>query len=240
MSGQRRAKGFEARLGYQFTNRALLKRALTHASVRTSAKKGGDHDNERLEFLGDRVLGLSIAELLIETYPGASEGELARIFNHLVRGETCADVARSIALGEQLILSESEAGSGGRDQVTILADACEAVLAAVFMDAGFEAARRVVRSHWTKRLDTLPVEPVDAKSALQEWAQGQGFELPKYKELSRQGPDHAPHFTTEVRVGGRKAPTARTAQGTGASKRAAEQSAATALLIQEGVWKGGA
>ena len=99
------------------------------------------------------------------------------------------------------------------------------------------AARRVVRLHWSKRLETLPIEPVDAKSALQEWAQGQGFDLPKYKELSREGPDHAPHFTTEVRVGGRKAPLARTAQGEGASKRSAEQSAATALLIKEGVWK---
>ena len=239
MSTQRRPKGFEARLGYQFTDRALLKRALTHSSVRTAAKKSGDHDNERLEFLGDRVLGLSIAELLTETYPGANEGELARIFNHLVRGETCAEVARTLALGEQLILSESEAGSGGREKVTILADACEAVLAAVFLEAGFDAARKVVRLHWSKRLATLPDEPADAKSALQEWAQGQGFDLPKYKELSRDGPDHAPHFTTEVRVGGRKAPLARTAQGTGASKRAAEQSAATALLMKEGVWKSG-
>ena len=239
VSTQRRPKGFEARLGYQFTDRALLKRALTHSSVRTAAKKSGDHDNERLEFLGDRVLGLSIAELLTETYPGANEGELARIFNHLVRGETCAEVARTLALGEQLILSESEAGSGGREKVTILADACEAVLAAVFLEAGFDAARKVVRLHWSKRLATLPDEPADAKSALQEWAQGQGFDLPKYKELSRDGPDHAPHFTTEVRVGGRKAPLARTAQGTGASKRAAEQSAATALLMKEGVWKRG-
>jgi ribonuclease III len=237
VSTQRRPKGFEVRLGYQFTDRALLKRALTHSSWRTAAKKTGDHDNERLEFLGDRVLGLSIAELLTETFPGATEGDLARIFNHLVRGETCAEVARTIALGEQLLLSDSEAGSGGRDKVTILADACEAVLAAVFLEGGFEAARRVVRLHWSKRLETLPVEPVDAKSALQEWAQGQGFDLPKYKELSREGPDHAPHFTTEVRVGGRKAPLARTAQGDGASKRSAEQSAATALLIKEGVWK---
>ena len=235
----RRVKGFEARLGYQFTDRTLLKRALTHASVRTASKRGGDHDNERLEFLGDRVLGLSIAELLTETFKDATEGDLARIFNHMVRGETCADVARAIGLGEQMILSDSEAGSGGREKITILADACEAVLAAVFLEGGFDAARRVVRLHWSKRLDTLPVEPADAKSALQEWAQGQGFDLPKYKELSREGPDHAPHFTTEVRVGGRKAPTARVANGTGASKRAAEQSAATALLIKEGVWKSG-
>jgi ribonuclease III len=233
----RRAKGFEARLGHQFADRTLFKRALTHASVRTASKRSGDSDNERLEFLGDRVLGLSIAELLSETYTNASEGELARIFNHLVRGETCADVARSIGLGEQLILSESEASSGGREKVTILADACEAVLAAIFLEAGFDAARRIVRLHWTKRLSMLPEEPVDAKSALQEWAQGQGLDLPKYKELNRQGPDHAPQFTTEVRVGGRKAPLSRFATGNGTSKRSAEQSAATALLVKEGVWK---
>jgi ribonuclease III len=237
VSAPRRVKGFEARLGYQFTDRVLLKRALTHASVRSSAKRGGDHDNERLEFLGDRVLGLSIAELITEKFTTASEGELARIFNHLVRGETCADVARTIGLGEQLILSDSEAGSGGREKVTILADACEAVLGAVFLEGGFDAARQVVRLHWTGRLKTLPEEPVDAKSALQEWAQGQGLDLPKYKELSRYGPDHAPQFTTEVRVGGRKAPLARVATGNGTSKRSAEQSAATALLIKEGVWK---
>ncbi len=233
----RRAKGFEARLGYQFTDRVLFKRALTHASVRTAAKRGGDHDNERLEFLGDRVLGLAVAELITETFTAASEGELARIFNHLVRGETCADVARSMGLGEQLILSDSEAGSGGREKVTILADACEAVLGAIFLEGGFDAARRIVRLHWTGRLQTLPEEPADPKSALQEWAQGQGLDLPKYKELSRAGPDHAPQFTTEVRVGGRKAPLARVAIGNGTSKRAAEQSAATALLIKEGVWK---
>jgi ribonuclease III len=237
VKSQRRSRGFEAKLGYQFTDRTLLKRALTHSSVRTGGKKGGDTDNERLEFLGDRVLGLAIAEMLTELDPGASEGEMARAFNHLVRGETCAEVARSLALGEQLVLSDSEAQSGGRQKVTILADACEAVLAAVFLEGGFSAARQVVRLHWTSRLAALPDEPSDAKSALQEWAQGQGLDLPKYKELSREGPDHAPLFTTEVRVGGRKSPTARTAQGTGSSKRVAEQAAATALLVKEGVWK---
>ena len=237
MTNARRAKGFEARLGYQFSDRTLLKRALTHASVRTTSKRASEQDNERLEFLGDRVLGLSIAELISEAFAKANEGELARIFNHLVRGETCADVARAIGLGEQLILSDSEASSGGREKVTILADACEAVLAAIFLEGGFDAARRIVRLHWAKRLETLPIEAADAKSALQEWAQGQGLDLPKYKELNREGPDHAPHFTTEVRVGGRKAPLARVATGIGSSKRAAEQSAATALLLKEGVWK---
>ena len=190
-------------------------------------------DNERLEFLGDRVLGLAVAELLNETFPAADEGELARRYNSLVRGGTCADVARAWNLGAYLKLSDSESENGGRDKDTILADACEAVLAAVFLDAGFEGARAVVRRHWAARLNTQLKEPyADAKSALQEWAQGQGLALPSYTEVSREGPDHAPLFTTEVRVDAK-----RFARGTGASKRIAEQAAAAKLLNSAGVWK---
>ena len=190
-------------------------------------------DNERLEFLGDRVLGLAVAELLNETFPAADEGELARRYNSLVRGGTCADVARAWDLGAYLMLSDSESENGGRDKDTILADACEAVLAAVFLDAGFEGARAVVRRHWAARLNTQLKEPyADAKSALQEWAQGQGLALPSYTEVSREGPDHAPLFTTEVRVDAK-----RFARGTGASKRIAEQAAAAKLLNSAGVWK---
>ena len=190
-------------------------------------------DNERLEFLGDRVLGLAVAELLNETFPAADEGELARRYNSLVRGGTCADVARAWDLGAYLKLSDSESENGGRDKDTILADACEAVLAAVFLDAGFEGARAVVRRHWAARLNTQLKEPyADAKSALQEWAQGQGLALPSYTEVSREGPDHAPLFTTEVRVDAK-----RFARGTGASKRIAEQAAAAKLLNSAGVWK---
>ena len=227
----RKLRDLEARIGYIFKDRMLFKRALTHASVRQASSKR--RDNERLEFLGDRVLGLAIAELLSEVYPTASEGELARIFNRLVRGGTCAEVARELELGPSLVLSESEAGSGGRDKETILADACEALLGAIFVEAGYDKAREVVRLLWSPKLDGGgPVATADAKSALQEWAQGQGLELPSYIEVAREGPDHAPRFTSEVRIKGRKP-----ARGEGASKRAAEQAAAATLLAREGVWK---
>jgi ribonuclease-3 len=229
----RKFKDLEARLGYHFRSRDLLKKALTHASVRQAP--GKRRDNERLEFLGDRVLGLVIAELLWEVYPSADEGELARLYNRLVRGRTCAAVARELDLGPFLVLSDAEADSGGRGKETILADACEAVLGAIFLEAGYETARDIVRTHWNSRVGTAPADAADAKSLLQEWVQGQGLELPAYVEVDRQGPDHAPRFTSEVRIKGRKP-----ARGEGASKRAAEQAAATALLAREGVWKRGA
>jgi ribonuclease-3 len=220
---------FEKALGHKFKSRALLRRALTHASVR-SQRDGGD-DNERLEFLGDRVLALAIAELLVELDPTATEGELARRFNRLVRREACAHVARDLGLGTVLILSTSEADSGGREKDTILADASEALLGAIFIEAGFDVARAAVRRLWMPLVDHSPRTTADPKSALQEWAQGQGLSLPEYTEVSRAGPDHAPRFTAQVRVG-RHAP----AQGEGANKRAAEQAAATALLRAKGVW----
>jgi ribonuclease-3 len=199
----RKPSELEARVGYRFKDRALLKKALTHASVRQASAKR--RDNERLEFLGDRVLGLAIAELLSEAYPAASEGEL------------------------------SEAGSGGRAKETILADACEALLGAIFIEAGYDKAREIVRAHWSGRLEASLIDAADAKSALQEWAQGQGLDLPDYVEIAREGPDHAPHFTSEVRIKGKKP-----ARGEGANKRAAEQAAATALLAREGLWGRGA
>lgn len=232
MARARNIKGLETALGYTFKNRAQLDRALTHASTRTESKP--TEDNERLEFLGDRVLGLAIAEVLLELDPDASEGALARRFNKLVRKETCARVGRELGLGPALKLSASEADSGGRDKDTILADAVEALLAAIFLEAGFPIARDVVRRLWSGKLDLLPEQPIaDAKSALQEWAQGQKLPLPVYVELSRIGPDHAPVFTTEVRINGLKP-----AQGQGANKRTSEQAAASTLLAREGVWKG--
>ena len=230
----RKFKELEARVGYQFKSRDLLKKALTHASVRQVS--GKRRDNERLEFLGDRVLGLTIAELLSEAYPASNEGDLAKLYNRLVRGGTCAAVARELDLGPFLVLSEAEAESGGREKETILADACEALLGAIFLEAGYDVAREVVRVHWGSRLGSAsPADASDAKSFLQEWAQGQGLDLPSYVEIDRQGPDHAPRFTSEVRIKGRKP-----ARGEGASKRAAEQAAATALFAREGVWKRGA
>lgn len=228
MTRARKYKDLETALGYRFKNTALIERALTHASVRGG--KAQRDDNERLEFVGDRVLGLAIAEALSDAYPLATEGDLARRYNRLVRGETCAQVAREMNLGASLILSDSEDESGGREKETILADAIEAVLGAIFLEAGFDKSRTVVRLLWKRHFELLPQVAADAKSALQEWAQGQGLALPEYIEIARKGPDHAPRFTSEVRIVGKQA-----ARGEGASKRQAEQAAATALLTREGV-----
>jgi ribonuclease III len=245
----RKFKVLEKSLGYKFRDEDLLRRALTHSSFKGSSAKTaksdktkGDNtgavklDNERMEFIGDRVLGLAVSELLHESFPKANEGELARRFNKLVRGETCAIVGRAVGLGPFLILSDSEAQNGGRDKDTILADAIEAVLGAIFLDSSFEKARGVVRALWEPHTDQQTksvTATADAKSALQEWAQGHGLPLPQYHELERTGPDHAPVFKTEVRIRGRDPAT-----GRGASKRAAEQAAASALLEREGVLGG--
>lgn len=173
----RKFKNLEKALGHRFKDQQLLEVALTHASVR--GVKGKRSDNERLEFIGDRVLGLAIAEFLNERFPDGTEGDLARRYNRLVRGEACAKVARSISLGDHLILSDSEAGSGGRAKNNILADAMEALLGAIFLEAGFKTARVVVCDLWESLSEDLPATGVDAKSALQEWAQGQGLDLPQ-------------------------------------------------------------
>jgi ribonuclease-3 len=223
-------KDLSARIGHDFADPALLKLALTHASARAGARP--NDDNERLEFLGDRVLGLAIAELLANSFPKAREGELARWFNHLVRAETCADIAQEWELGTFILMSGGEAGSGGRGKKTILANACEAVLGAIFADGGYDAARGVIDRFWKPQLDTLELAAPDAKSLLQEWAQGRRLPLPRYLEIAREGPDHAPRFTAEVQIDG-VAPE----RGTGANKRAAEQAAALAMLLREGVWQ---
>lgn len=224
---KRKFRALETALGYKFRVEALLEQALTHSSVRgTDAKR---KDNERLEFLGDRVLGLAIVEVLHETHPAAREGDIARRYNTLVRAEACAKVARQIGLGAHLQLSSSEAESGGRDKDGILADAIEAVLGAVFLDGGYNKARDVVRQIWnlSGSHKTEIGGHIDPKSALQEWAQGRGLALPKYTSLERTGPDHAPVFTAEVNVPGWPA-----ARGQGPSKRTAEQAAASQLLAQ--------
>jgi ribonuclease III len=218
------------RLGYAFNDRSLVELALTHASARPSLKP--NEDNERLEFLGDRVLGLAVAELLTASFPEASEGELARRFNQLVRAETCADVAQRWELGKLIVMSGGEAESGGRAKKTILANACEAVLGAIFIDGGYEPARDVVHRCWAAELSGLDLAAPDAKSILQEWAQGRHLPLPRYIEVSREGPDHKPRFTSEVQIDG-VAPE----RGHGANKRAAEQAAALAMLLREGVWQ---
>jgi ribonuclease III len=218
------------KLGHEFSDANLLQRALTHSSARTRGPK--TYDYERLEFLGDRVLGLVIAELLIARYPDAREGDLAQRFNRLVRKETCAEIAERLNLGDHVIMSTSEADSGGRGKLTILGDACEAVLGAIFLDAGYDKARTVIRTLWGDMVNDNSTPLRDAKSALQEWAQGRGRDLPLYVDISRQGPDHAPLFIIEVEVQGLKP-----AQGKGPSKRIAEQAAANAMLLREGIWK---
>jgi ribonuclease-3 len=215
-----------ARLGLSFKNPALLKLALTHASARLGS--AANEDNERLEFLGDRVLGLAVAELLAESFPKAREGELARWFNNLVRAETCAEVAQEWGLGDCIVMSSKKGIAEGR----ILGDACEAVLGAIFVDAGYEAAREVVQKFWRPHLSSRELAGASAKSLLQEWAQGRGLPLPRYLEVAREGPDHAPRFTAEVQVEG-VAPE----RGQGANKQAAEQAAALAMLQREGVWQ---
>lgn len=216
-------KAFEARIGHSFAKSAYLVRAITHASLASPTRP----DNERLEFLGDRVLGLVMAEALFVADTAASEGQLAPRFNALVRKETCADVARSIGLGDVLKLGRSEMLSGGRRKDALLGDAMEAVIAAVYLDGGFDAARALILRLWAGRIDGVAQDARDAKSALQEWAQARGMQPPAYIELDRSGPDHQPIFTVEVRLDSGDAERA-----VAGSKRSAEQTAARALLAR--------
>ncbi|MFM7084935.1 MAG: ribonuclease III [Hyphomicrobium sp.] len=225
----RKYKDIESKLSYKFKSEKLLECALTHSSVRGGKRESAD--NERLEFLGDRVLGLAIAAQLNQIYPKAREGELARRFNNLVRGESCASIARLLKIGPLLILSEAESSSGGREKETILADAMEAILGAIYLEAGFEKARSVILRLWHDLLQDQNTDVIpDPKTSLQEWAQAQGLPLPQYLVVSRVGPDHAPLFTAEVRI-----KSLLPARGEGASKRIAEQAAASCLLTREGV-----
>ncbi|MCU9838625.1 ribonuclease III [Ruegeria sp. WL0004] len=212
---------FQDRLGYVFARPELLVRALTHGSISSSTRA----DNQRLEFLGDRVLGLVMASALLEADKDASEGQLAPRFNALVRKETCADVARQVDLGTVLKLGRSEMMSGGRRKQALLGDAMEAVIAAIYRDGGFDAAQEVILRLWGARIHQVEADARDAKTALQEWAQARGQKPPAYELVSRSGPDHAPVFTIVVRL-----TDGREARATAGSKRQAEQSAARALL----------
>ncbi|MBP7000077.1 ribonuclease III [Amaricoccus sp.] len=210
-----------ARLGHAFARPELLVEALTHPST------GAPAHNQRLEFLGDRVLGLVIAEALLAEDPGASEGALAPRLNALVRKETCAEVAQAIDLGAAMKLGRSEALSGGRRKTAILGDAMEAAIAAVYRDAGLDAARALVLRLWGPRIAAAKAQGQDAKTALQEWAQARGQRPPDYLDIGRAGPDHAPVFSVEARL-----EDGRAAHGEAASKRAAQQAAAAALLAR--------
>ncbi len=214
----------EERLGYRFRNRDLLTEALTHASL-AGGRRGGRRSNERLEFLGDRVLGLVVAQLLFERFPGDPEGALGPRLSRLVSGDVLTEVARELGLSRWLRLSRGEEAAGGRANPGILADCLEAVIGAMFLDGGLEPAERFIRQHWGERVDRLRAPPRDAKTELQEWAQGHGLSLPVYHVREAAGPPHAPTFRVEVRIG--EMPPA---SGKGGSKRAAEQEAARALL----------
>ncbi|TMM52983.1 ribonuclease III [Sulfitobacter sabulilitoris] len=216
-------RAFEERLGHRFARPELLNRAVTHSSMSSPNRD----DNQRLEFLGDRVLGLVMAEALLASDPGATEGQLAPRYNALVRKETCADVARDIDIGTVLRLGRSEMLSGGRRKQALLGDAIEAVIAAVYLDAGFEAAKALILRLWGRRVREVEEDARDAKTALQEWAQARGLPPPAYTETARKGPDHAPVFTITARLenGAEQSATA-------GSKRQAEQAAAKALLTE--------
>ncbi|MGF1457173.1 MAG: ribonuclease III [Alphaproteobacteria bacterium] len=229
---ERALDAFEEQLDYRFQDRERLIEALTHSSVdaASDARASKIRINERLEFLGDRVLGLMTAEALILAFPDAPEGDLAPRLNALVRKETCAEVALECGLDRVLILAASERSSGGAAKPAILGDACEALIAALYLDGGRTAAQAFFDRFWGKRLQELDAVPRDPKTSLQEWIQGRSRETPSYRILDRRGPDHAPEFDVEVLVPGFDPAT-----GTGPSRRAAERAAAQAVLVREGV-----
>ena len=221
-------EGLETILEYTFTRPELLRQALTHAST-ASDRAGRMRSNERLEFLGDRVLGLVVAQLLFEHFLTEEEGALARRYAVLVRRDALADVAADIGLAEYMAISEGEAESGGRQNPSLLADTCEALIAALYLDGGLQAAAAFIRRHWQARMEEYPRPPKDAKTALQEWAQGRGMAPPVYREVAREGPAHAPRFTIEAALSDFPPTT-----GRGSSKRVAERAAARTLLRQVG------
>jgi ribonuclease III len=218
----------EDRIGYKFADKDLLERALTHISALAGGNRAASY--QRLEFLGDHVLGLVISDMLYRAFPKANEGGLSRRLADLVRKDTCADVARAMDLGPALKLGNSESHAGGRRRTTILADVCEALVGAVFIDGGYKAADDVIALFWKERM-LKPLGPLrDPKTMLQEWAQARGLPTPAYRELARTGPHHDPEFRVAVVL-----PDRPPAEGLGSSKRAAEQAAAAEMLTRVGV-----
>ena len=226
---KRAATVLEERIGYRFTDPSKLEIALTHISaLRGARNRAGSY--QRLEFLGDHVLGLVISDMLYRAFPKADEGELSRRLADLVRKETCTDIARSIDLGDAIRVGSSEHNAGARTRPAILADVCEAVIGAVYLDGGYQAASEFVERNWTERMKK-PRQPLrDPKTVLQEWAQGKGLPTPVYREVERTGPHHDPQFRVAVDLPG-LAP----AEGVGGSKRAAEKVAASVMIEREGV-----
>ena len=226
---KRAATDLEERIGYRFADAAMLEVALTHISALKGARnRAGSY--QRLEFLGDHVLGLIISDMLYRAFPKADEGELSGRLADLVRKETCADVARNIDLGAAIRVGSSEHNAGARTRPAILADVCEAVIGAVYLDGGYKAAEELVERLWQARLRATAQPLRDPKTILQEWAQARGLPTPAYREVARSGPDHSPEFRVAVQL-----PALAPAEGQGRSKRAAEQAAASAMLAREGV-----
>jgi ribonuclease III len=227
---RRRGDGsLEERIGYRFKDTVLFDSALSHISALKGARnRAGSY--QRLEFLGDHVLGLVISDMLFRAFPKADEGELSRRLADLVRKETCAEIARTIDLGAAIRLGSSEANAGGRKRPAILADVCEALIGAVYLDGGYTAAEALVGRLWDARMKTKAQPLRDPKTVLQEWAQARGLPTPAYREVARSGPDHDPVFRVTVQL-----PKLAPAEGSGRSKRAAEQAAAAAMMTREGV-----
>jgi len=226
---RRRGTVLEERIGYRFKDGALLDCALTHISALKGARnRAGSY--QRLEFLGDHVLGLVISDVLFRAFPKADEGELSRRLADLVRKETCAEIAVTIELGAAIKLGSSEANAGGRKRPAILADVCEALIGAVYLDGGYPAAEGLVERLWQVRMQATAQPLRDSKTVLQEWAQARGLPTPAYREVARTGPDHSPEFRVAVQL-----PNFAPAEGSGRSKRAAEQAAAAAMLARERV-----
>jgi len=226
---KRAATALEDRIGYRFKDAAILEAALTHISALKGARNRAN-SYQRLEFLGDHVLGLVISDMLYRAFPRADEGELSRRLADLVRKETCAEIGRAIELGAAIRVGSSEHNAGARSRPAILADVCEAVIGAVYLDGGYKAAEALVERLWQERLRATAQPLRDPKTVLQEWAQARGLPTPAYREVARSGPDHNPEFCVAVQL-----PGFALAEGLGRSKRVAEQAAAAAMLAREGV-----
>jgi ribonuclease-3 len=223
----------EARIGHKFTDAALLATAFTHVSALKPATRHRADSYQRLEFLGDHVLGLIVSDMLYRAYPRADEGELSKRLADLVRKESCADVAKSLGLLDDIKLGAVGAGAGARLRKSVLGDICEAAIGAIFLDGGYGAAAQFVERNWTERM-RKPRRPLrDPKTVLQEWAQGKGLPTPVYREVERTGPHHDPQFRVAVDLPGLDP-----AEGVGGSKRAAEKVAASVMIEREGVGGG--
>lgn len=223
------ADALQLRTGHVFRDPQRLQRALTHGSAR-SAHAGVDY--ERFEFLGDRVLGLAVADMLLADFPEAPEGELSVRLNALVNAEALAQIADQIGLADLIRAGSEVRNLAERKRVNLRADALESLIAVIYLDGGLDAAKRFIHKYWKPRAVAVDAARRDPKTELQEWAHQAASAVPAYRIESRTGPDHDPVFTVSVRVGDYPPAT-----GTGRSKREAEQNAAATVLLREGVWK---